>query len=158
MRESLRRSLAHAGSVAGEVVYPKGSIVVCVACGAPLYKLIASIWLSEGAGKSRWKFVPVTVEDLAAIVARVDLDAGLRANVKFKFATTDAQRQHCASIVPLADVPQGSFAPNCPSCQKPYAYSRSVETAEINDRAGVIELNTIPPVGHARPLTMAGGR
>lgn len=133
------------GSIA-EVLYAKDSIVVCQACGVPLYRLTGSIYAGDKVGDSLAKYAPVTVADLQALTQRFDLEPGQRAAVKAM--SLDAQRQHCQRIaVPEKD----TIGANCPACQKPFAYEYIADdtggASMFGDRAGHICLAVIPPFG-----------
>ena len=137
------------GSIA-EVLYPKDSIVVCRACGKPLYRLEASIFVGENAGaaSSRAKFRPVSPADLRAIVDRDDLEAGVRAAIKAM--SREDRFLHCCKIQPI---PAGG-TDACPACGQSFVFGSAADTAEgasrFGDRAYVIHLATIPPPGLAR--------
>jgi hypothetical protein len=151
MRQGLQEALQTSPVQSADVAYPTGSIVVCYACGKPLYRLQANIYVGEKPSRSAWKYAPITVADLQTLTARMDLDAGIRASIKFMSA--EDQRTHCEQIPTLK---AGSFL-DCPSCTKPFVFARTSSTAEgkaeFTDRAFVIQLATIPPTGKARRLT-----
>lgn len=156
MRSALKMIAPNVGSVAAEVAYPKGSIVVCHACGVPLYRLVGSIWFSEKTSNTGWKYAPVSMADLQTLMERRDLDPGIRAAIKLW--SPERQRQHCERIPML----KNGELPNCPSCAQPFVYALTSQgpegKSEFTDRAYVLQLATIPPVGKARPLTLVGGR
>lgn len=137
-----------------EVAYHKGAIVVCYACGVPLYRLNANIWMGEPTSKTGWKYSPVSIADLEAIVHRQDLDPGIRAAVKFW--TKEQAHAHCESIPTL----RNGELPPCPSCKGQFARADLGRTeddkARFIDRSYVVSLATIEPEGKARPITMAG--
>jgi hypothetical protein len=139
-----------------DVAFPRGSIVVCYSCGIPLYKLEAAIFVGEKATRSGWKYAPVSVNDLRELVARRDLDPGIRASLKL--LTAAQLHEHCAKIQRL----HAGDALDCAACRKPFVFVRTSDGSEgaleFTDRAYVIQLATIPPVGQARPLTLAGRR
>jgi hypothetical protein len=136
-----------------DVAYPSGSVVVCYACGKPLYTLQGNIYVGEKPSRSAWKYAPVRLEQMIALSERTDLDPGIRASLKVM--SVDDQRLHCESIKSLK---AGDFL-DCPACKKSFVYVRtstgSEGAAEFTDRAYVLQLATIPPVGQARRLTMA---
>lgn len=136
--------------VASEVLYPKGSIVVCHACGLPLYRLQASVYFGEPMARSAWKYAPVSVEDVRAIGDRLDLDPGVRASVRV--LTSEQVAAHCARIQSLKP---GDYA-DCPACGKSFVYAESRGNGDgpssFADRGYVIQLATIPPQGQARPV------
>lgn len=154
MRQALEDALRLSPVPSTDVVYPAGSIVVCYSCGKPLYRLQASICRGEKSSRSAWKYAPVRVEELQALMARTDLDAGIRASIRY--LSVDDQRLHCERIPTLT---AGDML-DCPACQKPFVFARTSSNqdgvSEFTDRAYVLQLATIPPVGKARPLTRAG--
>lgn len=133
-----------------DVIYPKGSIVVCLDCGKPIYRLQQSIYYGEPVGKSAWKFVPVEMADLQALIDRNDLEPGQRAAVK---AMSLADRvAHCQKIPTLK---AGDFM-DCPACKKQFSYGIAPDTADgakqFADKGYQVELTVIPPAGQARPV------
>lgn len=154
MRQGLTEALQTSPVQSTDVAYPAGSIVVCYACGKPLYRLQGNIYVGEKPSRSAWKYAPVRVEDLQALIARTDLDPGIRASIKF--LSVDEQKTHCDKVQSLKP---GDML-DCPSCTKSFVFARTSSNAdgasEFTDRAYVIQLATIPPVGKARPLTRAG--
>jgi hypothetical protein len=151
MRQALDDALRLSPVQSTDVVYPTGSIVVCYSCGKPLYTLQGNIYLGEKPSRSAWKYAPITVDTLRALMDRTDLDAGLRASIKLM--SVDEQRMHCEKVPSLK---AGDWL-DCPACQKPFVFVRTSQNAdgaaEFIDRAYVIQLATIPPVGKARRLT-----
>jgi hypothetical protein len=151
MRQGLDDALRLSPVPSADVAYPAGSIVVCYACGKPLYKLQAAIYVGEKPSRSAWKYAPIAIEDLRALMERTDLDAGLRAAIKF--LSVDDQRTHCEKIQPLK---AGDFL-DCAACKQPFVFGRTSTNEdgakEFTDRAFVLQLATIPPVGKARRLT-----
>jgi hypothetical protein len=126
------------------VVYATGAIVVCYACGIPLYRLQANIYAGEKPSRSAWKYAPVSLAELQALQARADLEPGQRAAIK-ALSLAD-QRTHCETIRPLT-----TGAPlDCPRCHESFVYGRSPSAAALTDRAFVIHLATIPPRGQSR--------
>src|SRR5690348_5096798 len=99
-----------------EVLYSKGSIVVCRGCGKPLYRLQASIYAGEGMATSAWKYAPVSVFDLTELMHRHDLEPGLRAAIRAM--TIEDLRTHCDSI---PTVKPGSFA-DCSCCKESFVF------------------------------------
>lgn len=154
MRHALAEAKQHSPVPSADVAYPAGSVVVCYACGIPLYRLQANIYVGEKPSRSAWKYAPIALADLWELIARTDLDAGIRAAIKV--LTIEEQHAHCESIPTLK---AGDFL-DCPTCTKPFVFVRTSSdadgVAEFTDRAYVIQLATIPPVGQARPLTLAG--
>lgn len=143
--------LTKGGSIA-DVLYPKDSIVVCRNCGKPLYRLQATIYYGESAGNASCrKYAPVTPMDLDDLLQRRDVEAGHRAIIGAM--SLEDRRTHCEQIPTLRD---GTMA-DCPSCLQPFVFGRVKNDgdggAKFNDRAFVIALATIPPVGFARKVT-----
>lgn len=139
----MRHALA---GVVPEVMVPKGAVIVCQACGVPLYRLVANIWHGEKLGGTGWKFAPVEPCDLQGLVARLDLEPGQRAAVK----TLDAA-DHCALIPAL----RNGEMPPCPSCGAVWVRAKTSEPraegrAEFFDRAYIVDLAWIPPAGMAK--------
>lgn len=137
-------------TVAAEVLYPKGSIVVCHSCGLPIYKLQASLYLGEPAGKSAWKYAPVEVPDLVALTLRTDLEPGVRAAIKA--LGMPEMIAHCQRIPRLK---AGDYT-DCPACQKQFVYAETRGNgdgaASFADKGYAIQLATIPPHGQSRPV------
>lgn len=151
MRESLKQSIADS-PVRNFERYPKGSIVLCNACAAPIFKLDYSIDLGDKAGKSAQAFKPIALADLMELEGRADIDAGVRARIKAW--TPEEKRAHLACLFePRAGEPMV-----CPSCHGCYVQVLTVEKSETHDRAYVIELVTIPPYGSATPAPVRGKR
>jgi len=147
------RTLRLSPEPASEVLYPKGSIVVCRDCGKPIYKLQASIYFGEPVGKSAWKYAPVTVEDITAIAMRPDLDPGVRAAMNI---TTLAEwATHCERI---PTVKAGDYM-DCPACRRSFAHAATRPEADgapsFHDKGYQIQLAVIPPFGKARPVYSA---
>jgi hypothetical protein len=145
MRKALDDALRLSPVPTLDVAYPSGSVVVCYACGKPLYTLQGNIYVGEKPSRSAWKYAPVRLEQMIALSERTDLDPGIRASLKVM--SVDDQR-----------LKAGDFL-DCPACKKSFVYVRtstgSEGAAEFTDRAYVLQLATIPPVGQARRLTMA---
>ncbi len=151
MRQALEDALRLSPVPSVDVAYPAGSIVVCYACGKPLYVLEGNIYAGEKPSRSAWKYAPIKMEHLQHLMQRTDLDAGLRAAIKF--LSVEDQRTHCESIPSL----KAGDTLDCASCKQPFVFARTSQNsdgpAEFTDRAYVIQLATIPPVGKARRLT-----
>jgi hypothetical protein len=128
-------------------LYPKGAIVVCHACGVPLYKLQAALYVDEPIAKSTWKYAPVSIDDVFALLARTDLEPGQRAMLK----TIDLS--YLERIVSLK---AGDFA-DCVACKKQFVYATTRGegdgAASFADKGYQIQLAVIPPFGKARPIT-----
>jgi hypothetical protein len=151
MRESLKKSIADS-PVQGFERYPKGSVVLCNACAAPIYKLEGGIALGDKGGRMASRFKPVTLADLAELEGRVDIDAGIRA--RLSSMSVDQRRAHIATLTE----PKAGDAMACPACGGCFAQVLSTEVDETHDRAYVLELLTIPPFGAGRPAAIRGKR
>jgi hypothetical protein len=149
VRDSLKKSIADS-PVPGFERYPKGSIVLCNACGDPLYRLEGGIAVGDKGGRMASRFKPVSLADLAELAGRVDIDAGIRA--RLASMTPDGLKAHVAKI----PEPKAGDAMGCPCCGGCFAQVLSTEKNETNDRAYVIELLTIPPFGAGRPAPIRG--
>lgn len=133
---------------AADVVYPKGSIVVCYHCGKPLYRLQQSIYEGEPAARSAWKYAPVSVADLMTLLDRSDLEPGQRAAIKAM--TPEDWQAHCQQI---PEIKPGDFA-DCPACKGQFVYARTYGQDDgakgFGDKGYVIQLAIIPPQGQSR--------
>jgi hypothetical protein len=141
VRHSLKQSLKDS-PVQGFERYPKGSVVLCNACALPIYKLEHGIALGDKGGKSAASFKPLRMADLTELEDRRDVDAGVCAKLK---SLTAEQRKDLVTC----DEPKTGDPMLCPSCKQCFAQVLSVEKSETLDRAYVIELLTIPPMGQA---------
>lgn len=142
-------ALSFGRSSIAEVLYAKGSIIVCRHCGKPLYRLQASIYAGEkGGSTSTWKYAPVTPKDLADLMDRSDVEAGHRAIVGAM--SIEDRRLHCEKIRSLS---AGMMA-DCPACLQPFVFGRIADDsdggARMGDKSYVISLACIPPQGQAR--------
>jgi hypothetical protein len=138
-----------------DVIYPAGSIVVCYSCGVPLYRLTRSIYAGQPAGNPSEVYAPVRLEDLQTLLQRFDIDAGIKASIKL--LTLAEQHTHCESVPwPLTN----GMLTTCHKCGGSWTFYRTSADADgakqFGDRAGVIQLATIPPEGRARRLTLVG--
>lgn len=135
---------------AADVLFPRGSIVVCRACDKPIYKLQQSIYNGEPAGKSAWKYAPVQVKDILELIERNDLEAGQRAMLKTLSLTE--WHEHCDRI---PEKKAGDFM-DCPACGQDFARGLIPDTVDgqhmFPDKGYVIELAIIPPQGQSRRL------
>jgi hypothetical protein len=135
---------------ATEVLYERGSLVVCYACGKPLYRLQSSIYAGEPMARTAWKYAPIEPKDILDLMTRNDLDAGQIAALKAQ--TLDDWRTHCESIPTLKP---GSFA-DCPSCKASFVYTQTRQKddgpSSFADRGYLILLAVIPPAGRARQV------
>jgi hypothetical protein len=148
MRHSLKQSLRDTPAQGFER-YPKGSTVLCNACGLPIYKLEHGIALGDKGGQSASCFKPLSAMDLQAIEDRDDVDAGIRARIKMLTAKErEAILQHTAE-------PKTGAPMMCSVCHGCFVQVLSLEKSEMLDRAYVIELMTIPPQGH-RQVALGG--
>jgi hypothetical protein len=150
MRDSLKQSLA-ATPARGFEKYLRGSIVVCNACGLAIYRLDSSISLGQGAGRSVSAFKPLTVADIETLAQREDIDAGVRA-----WARELTAEQRKTYVVRLVE-PRAGDPMLCPLCRRSFVQVLSVERNEVLDRAYVVELLTIPPLG-VEPAPLRGRR
>lgn len=149
MRPSLQQSLADSPA-SGFERYPKGSIVLCNECAAPIYKLDAGIDLGMKGGRAAQAFKPLSLADLTDLATRPDIDAGVRATIASW--TPERKHAHLASL----DEKKAGDPMICPACHGCFAQVLSVEKTETLDRGYVIELLTIPPFGRARPAPIRG--
>jgi hypothetical protein len=134
-----------------EVLYPRGTIVVCrnPGCGKPLYRLERSIYAGESVPKSTEKYIPVTLADIEALLQRRDLEPGQLAFLKAMSITDLAG--HCERIPEL----KPHAMADCPACGESFAFGRVRDeqdggAARFGDRGYVIKLAVIPPTGQAR--------
>ena len=118
------------GRSIAEVLYAKGTIVVCRHCGKPLYRLQASIFVGERAGSSAWKYAPVTMADLADLMDRSDVEAGHRAIVGAM--SIEDRRFHCDRIPPL----RANAMADCPSCLQPFVFGHIADDSDGGARFG----------------------
>ena len=143
----MSRPLAYTSTLAADVIYPQGSIVVCRACGKPIYRLERSLYATDRPGRAAWKFAPVTLRDLEDLLQRSDVEAGHRAIVGAM--SLDDRRLHCDRIPRLK---AGDFA-DCPACQQSFVFAEAAgddATSRFASKGYVIVLATIPPPGYAR--------
>jgi hypothetical protein len=133
---------------ATDVLYPRGSIVVCRDCGKPLYRLQQSIFYGEPVARSAWKYAPVTMKDLDELMDRSDLEPGQRAAIKAM--SPEARHLHCNRI---PTVKAGDFM-DCPLCRKQFATGFIPESRDgasmFNDKGYRVTLAIIPPQGQGR--------
>lgn len=139
-RASVRASIA-ASPAGNHERYPAGSIVVCVSCAAPIYRLERGIGIGERAGRSADAYKPVRLIDLQQLLAREDVEPGIRAVLAGKTALE--LKAHCERIPDL----RAGDPLACPACGRAFVAARSTEASETRDRGYVIELLTIPPLG-----------
>lgn len=148
MRPSLKASLAEHG---GETFrYPKGSIVLCNACAVPVAKLEQGVNLGDKTGRLVTAFVPLTTADLDTLAGREDIDAGVRAWVNA--LTPDARQTYLGNLHEF----RTGDPMLCPTCQGCFVQVISVEKDAVLDKSYVIELVTLPPMGHK--VTQVRGR
>jgi len=131
-----------------DVAYPKDSIIVCLNCGKPLYRLQQSLYVGEPLAKSAWKYAPIEVADIVALMDRSDLEPGQRAALKA--LSLDDWRLHCDKLTTLKP---GDFS-DCVSCQESFVFGKITRDDEGSSRFGdkgyVVKLATIPPQGQAK--------
>lgn len=144
-RKSVQDSILFSPAGSHEL-YPKGSIVVCVSCALPIYRLERSIYIGESAGRSAAAYRPVRVADVLELRDRRDVDAGMRAVLN---GWSDARvKAHC-DVIPVLNSGDPLL---CPCCKRGFVEARSSadpnEVGETRDRGYVIQLITIPPRGH----------
>ena len=142
MRASLKQSLKD--TIAGDQQdfrYPKGSIVLCTACAAPIAILERGIALGDKAGRMASAFAPLRAQDLETLGAREDIDAGVRAWVRA--LTADQRKDHLSKLHRF----KAGDPAICPICRHGFMQVLSVERTETLDKAYVLELVTIPPQG-----------
>jgi len=142
VKASLKQSLLD--SAAGDSAdfrYPKGSIVLCTACAAPIAILEQGIGLGDKAGRMAQAFAPLRSQDLDTLAAREDIDAGVRAWVRS--LTPDQRKTHLEKLHPF----KSGDPAICPCCHRGFMQVVSVEKHETMERAYVLQLVTIPPEG-----------
>jgi hypothetical protein len=134
MREGLRASVEAArGRLEG---YPKGSVVLCAACGRPLYRLRRAIEPGASVARSVTAYGPVTPADLEALAELAGLappEAEVRA----------ARQAYCARI---PEVRTGQPA-CCPFCGLSWVRVWAPTASELVDRAYTWTLVVLPPLG-----------
>ncbi len=141
MRESLKKSLGHTPAGDGWERYPKGSIVICNACSLPILKLDRAIFLGDKMGAAASAFKPLSLVDLTDLMAREDIDAGVRALLR---AMKPAGR--AAHVAKLHEIKAGDPA-LCPCCEQCFVQVVAVDKHEVLDRSYTTELLTVPPAG-----------
>lgn len=149
MRDSLKKSVQDS-PVRGFEKYLKGSVVLCNACAAPIYKLDESICLGDKAGRMARAFKPLSVDDLRVLGARDDIDAGLRAWVRSK--DVGQLQAHCALLHEI----QPGDPSLCPVCGNGFTQVLAIEKNEVLEKVYTIELVTVPPFGAGRPVAVRG--
>lgn len=151
VRPSLQKSIADS-PVKNFDRYPKGSIVLCNECAAPIFKLDAGLSLGRKAGSAAALFKPLSLADLNDLEMRPDIDAGIRATLLSW--TPEQKRLHLS----LLTEPKAGDPMICPVCQGCYVQVLSVEKTETIDKGYILELLTIPPYGTAQPAPVRGKR
>lgn len=150
MRPSLRKSLQDSPAT-HQAHYPAGSIVICHSCARPIYVLDRPLGLGQKAGRGASAFKPIALSHLAELADRQDIDAGLRAVVASW--TLDQRKAHLAQL----NEPRSGDPMICPVCHDVFVQVLTVEQNETLDRAYVIELMTIPPLGQ-KAIALRGRR
>jgi hypothetical protein len=155
MRQALDDALRLSPVPTVDVAYPSGSIVVCYSCGIPLYRLTRNIYVGQSAANPSETYAPISLELLRQIAERRDIDAGIRGAINAM--SVDDQRLHCDTVPwPLVN----GVKTTCNKCHGSWTFQRTSADADgakqLLDSVGVIQLATIPPVGKARRLTVAG--
>lgn len=140
MREALRESLK--GALRETVVYPRGSIVLCASCGKPLYRLERGIGAGDKAGRAVSAFAPVRSVDLDFLLARPDVEPGLRAAIK----ALDGAHGRADFLHKIPSLRSGDPA-LCPICGRAFVFGQTAEKSDTIDRAYVLRLLTVPPKG-----------
>lgn len=121
--------------------HPKGSIVLCASCWKPLYKLEHGISFGDRLRADTYR--PLTEGDYVALADRAAKDHALNAGIAGVWRSwTDEQRRAMAHRV---TTPRAGEQPVCPFCAKAWMFHWAQEEAEVNDRAYVCDLLTIPP-------------
>ncbi len=138
-----------------EVLYPAGSIVVCYHCGIPRYKLERSIYDNEPIERTLWRYAPIRVLDIVALLERRDLDAGQVAALKAKSLQDWAL--YCDTIPKL----KPDDYPDCSACKKQWVYawipesgSAQSDVTRFGDKGFKIQLAVIPPSGRGARVPM----
>lgn len=139
MRAALAESIERGPTME---LYPRGAIVCCVSCARPIYRLERSIGIGEKASRAVLALRPVAVSDLEELAQREDVDPGVRAVVR-----AIPQRAHYADTIERPRAGDGAI---CPKCGGAMIVGRTAETSDTIDRAYVMELHCINPVGHAQ--------
>jgi hypothetical protein len=151
MRESLKKSVDDS-PVKNFERYPKGSLVLCNACGLPICKLDVGIALGDKAGQMARAFKPLGMADLDELIGREDADAGIRATLS---ALTHEQR--VAHLQKLHEFKSGDPM-LCPACGDCFVQVLEIAKDAIMDKAYTIELLTIRPAGDGKPVPVRGRR
>lgn len=151
-RQSVQESIA-VSPAGNHELYPRGSIVVCVSCAHPVYRLERSIFIGERAGRSADAYKPVRLSDLLELRDREDVDAGLRTALN-QLTPHQLQQQICDRVTEL----RAGSPLACPLCGKAMVLARSAEESETLDRGYVIELVVIPPKGHRMTVLSRGAK
>jgi hypothetical protein len=131
------------------VLYPAGGIVVCHACGVPLYRLQRNIWEGEKTSGTADRYAPAEARDVRRLMAQRDLDPGVRAAMRELVEQPDK----LAYLERIPDLRNGEL-PDCPSCGKVWVHVQTSlgpdGKAEFIDRAYTWTLSVIYPEGAGR--------
>lgn len=141
MRKSLAHSIDDSPAQDSAFRYPKGAIVLCNACAAPIAVLEHGIALGDKAGRMVNAFKPLRASDLDTLAAREDIDAGVLAWVRH--LDPEDRRVYLGS---LREFRTGDPMA-CPLCGGCFVQVLAVEKDAVLDRAYVIELVTLAPQG-----------
>ena len=131
------------------VIYPAGSVVVCQACGVPLYRLTANIWEGEKTANTGDRYAPASLADVERLRQQRDLDPGVRAAM----TVLKADPAKLAYLERIPELRNGPI-PDCPACGKVWVRvvtsTGEAGRAEVHDRAHVWTLSVIYPEGAGR--------
>jgi hypothetical protein len=141
MRDSLKHSIADSPAQDSAFRYPKGSIILCNACAAPVAVLEQGIALGDKGGRMAQAFKPLRSTDLDTLARRDDIDAGVRAWAMH--LTPDARQTYLRGLKEF----RTGDPMVCPTCHECFVQVLAVDRHEVLDKAYVIELVSIPPEG-----------
>jgi hypothetical protein len=131
------------------VLYPAGSLVVCNACGVPLYRLQRNIWEGEKTSGTADRYAPVDARDVRRLMVQRDLEPGVRAAMR----DLAADPRKLAYLERIPELRNGEL-PDCPACGKVWVRVHTSTgpdgKAEFIDRAYTWTLAVIYPEGGGR--------
>jgi hypothetical protein len=143
---SLRGAVRSRGQ---SVLYPAGSLVVCHACGVPLYRLTRNIWEGEKTGGTASRYAPAEVRDVQRLMMQTDLEPGVRAAMRELLL----QPAKLAYLERIPELRNGEL-PDCPACGKVWVRVQTSTgpdgKAEFIDRAYTWTLSVIYPEGQGK--------